>query len=360
MKLAHFYHCWCAGQWEKPVEEHIQALIDSGFDQPITVGLVGPVEQRVLARDAFRSAFPSCETIEADKGWEPFTLSALHAYAQDHDGAVLYAHTHGAWRDDAHHALHRRRTIEGLVSRWRECLRRVDQEGFDAVGSDWPGGSYPGGRIFTDNCWMARCDYVRTLPVLSGLSTGRHDGGNAWSAEHWISVGAPKVIEAPVSHPAERLSAARNPVAYAARCVWDGRRDRAAGDLFLLDELERWKRRLLDAARFTGDTRHGVPIAAFPEQALRSSVETTRAACPGWDLTGGEQQPILERLDLHFEPVHRAWIEWRGWIPVGTAELVRAADPSDPGQPSSRHHRSDPAPSSYPKRATPRLRGSGS
>jgi hypothetical protein len=55
--------------------------------------LWGRVENRRKVKRALRHYV----TVEADEGWEQVTLNKLRDFCQTDDGAVLYAHTKGAW-----------------------------------------------------------------------------------------------------------------------------------------------------------------------------------------------------------------------------------------------------------------------
>jgi hypothetical protein len=86
------------------------------------------------------------------------------------------------------------RVIEG----W-ESNRAWLEEGFDAVGCHWlteadhPGMFGPmtlpaeGSGFFGGNFWMARCDYLRTLPEC--------EPEPRWKAESWIGLNKPRVVD---------------------------------------------------------------------------------------------------------------------------------------------------------------------
>jgi hypothetical protein len=84
--LFHAYHVWAAGDWREPVEEHYSALAKSGFDGPMTVGVIGTPAQRAEAIDWINRHRRPKRIIQAKKGWEQLTLQAVHAHARKHDG----------------------------------------------------------------------------------------------------------------------------------------------------------------------------------------------------------------------------------------------------------------------------------
>ena len=179
MRCAHFYHCWADGQWRVPVEEHIEALTSSGFDGPITVGLVGTPANRAEARDVFEQSFGQVRFVEAERGHEEHTLRLIHAHAKGGaDGAVMYAHTHGAWH--SRNATDRIRITRGLVAGWAHCLDLLADPQIDLIGykyllqqkrsSPW-GELVSNGVILKGNFWCAKCDYLRLLGPAPRMPT---------------------------------------------------------------------------------------------------------------------------------------------------------------------------------------------
>jgi hypothetical protein len=259
------------------VDEHVQALVDGGFDGPVNVTLVGAAEQRETARAVFLAEIPHAAFTELDEGWEGNTLQAARAHARGHrDDAILYCHSHGTWQPTPGHDLRRRRANDELVRRWRDCADQLSHAGGDTIVGWGDAGFF----IAPSRCWAR----------------------------------------------AEPLSASTSPAAFGDWCMWTGHGDRAAADMFLLGELERWGRRMHSVTRHL----HAVgmmaviPVAEWPEAILVESVEITRASWPTWKLSGDEGQPILDRLDEHFNPVALASGDWQGARPYGTYVVPRA------------------------------------
>lgn len=204
MELAHFYHAWTPGSWTEPVLEHVDALLAADFSDPVYLGLVGASLWRSAAAGAFNPLDVRI-AVEADSGFEQVTLAKVREYAQKHDGAVLYAHTKGAQDVTVFRAEWRRSMTRRVVSDWRANLAHLDS--FDAVGchwltaeqfSSWAPQEFPDGTpFFGGNFWIARCDYLRTLPEPS--TRCRFD------AERWIGLGDPKVLDLAPGWPATEL-----------------------------------------------------------------------------------------------------------------------------------------------------------
>lgn len=172
MKLTVFYHAWKDGEWGRPYREFVNAALGAGL---------------------------GCLTVNwSHAGSEAPTLNLVRKYAERYDGAVLYAHTKGASNPEAFRDRWRRSMTNRLVSNWRENLTLLDDH--DAVGCHWlteaqfPGMFHPamtvpasGSGFFGGNFWMARCDYLRTLPECEAQPR--------WKAEEWIGTNRPRVMD---------------------------------------------------------------------------------------------------------------------------------------------------------------------
>ena len=204
MKLAHWFHIWTPGDWTEPVLEHVDALLAAEFSGPVYLGLVGAKLWRGAARDAF-DPLDVRVAVEADSGFEQVTLAAVREYAQSNEGAVLYCHSKGSADVTDFRAKWRRSMTRLLISDWRGNPAHRDP--FDAVGchwltaeafDSWAPQEFPEGTpFFGGNFWMARCDYLRTLPEPSCRSR--------FDAERWIGLGDPKVLDLNPGWPAASL-----------------------------------------------------------------------------------------------------------------------------------------------------------
>src|ERR1700752_3936107 len=97
MELVHYYHCYAAGLWRAPVEEHLSALARIGYNGPFHLGLIGSHRQRAEALKFIAKRRPPDSVAEGKRGWEQLTLRKAHEHALEHpDGVTLYAHTKGA------------------------------------------------------------------------------------------------------------------------------------------------------------------------------------------------------------------------------------------------------------------------
>lgn len=164
--VAAFYHCWVDGECSNPREEFGAALEQPGF----------PGER-----------FFNCSHATS----EAPTINLVRAYAQDHDGVVLYAHTKGAATVSPFRDRWRRSMTARVVANWRENLTILERGDVDAVGCHWlTPEEYPDqvrSPFFGGNFWMARCDYLRTLPPC--------EAEPRWKAEGWIGLGCPRVVD---------------------------------------------------------------------------------------------------------------------------------------------------------------------
>ncbi len=175
MKLCHFYHCFADGAWEKPLAEHVDALIDSGLAQALDsfqVGVVGQPARCMAALAYLRQrdvSFQVCAS--AKEGWEQETQDALYRYSLDHDGYVLYAHTKGASNPVPIQDPWRRSMTRFTVYEWRECVELLGA--YDAVGCHWLDGRFFGGTF-----WWTHLALIREL--------GAPKRDHRYDAENWI------------------------------------------------------------------------------------------------------------------------------------------------------------------------------
>lgn len=192
MRLTAFFHVFADGQWQRPLAEFQEALGD--FDGPVRWVVAGSDENA----EKVRATGLSIERAEFTAG-EADTINHLRAFAQSDDGAVLYAHTKGASCVHPFRDRWRRSMLNRVVAPWREHLATLDSGDVDAIGCHWlteaafPGMFGPmtipaeGSGFFGGNFWIARCDYLRTLPEC--------DRSPRWRAESWIGTGRPRVID---------------------------------------------------------------------------------------------------------------------------------------------------------------------
>jgi hypothetical protein len=195
MRVAAWYHVYCAGTWRAPLGEHLSALARTSFDGPTFFGIVGPGMERAKVRNLLTVRIPGhVVCAQAPRGWEQETLDPLHDWAKANpDDAVLYAHTKGAAQPTAWNEAWRRSMTCALFGNLEANLAALE-DGRDAVGCHWltteqfpgliPAQGFP---FFGGNFWLARCDYLARLPVCSRQS--RHE------AEAWIGHGDPKVVD---------------------------------------------------------------------------------------------------------------------------------------------------------------------
>lgn len=187
LNLGHYYHVYADGPWEPIVYDHLDALTKSHLAPELDffrIGIVGTEENRAKVKEVL----PFAEVIaEAEKGWEQVTLTELHKASKSFDGAILYAHTKGAWTQSELARQWRVSMTYDTVTRWRACvdaLQRVQAAGPYWLTSHEP--EHAGHRyFFAGNFWWARADYLRTLP--KPLTATRYQ------AEGWVGLADPTV-----------------------------------------------------------------------------------------------------------------------------------------------------------------------
>jgi hypothetical protein len=198
--LVHFYHVWCDGDWRSAAIPHMEALERFGFEGDIYIGLVGSAHNRLEAWEELSMLGGVKVCAEEDEGYEQVTLRAVRAHAIHHDGAVLYTHTKGSWDNSDHNRRWREHMTRLVVGRWRENLTWLETA--DALGCHWFCiGDDPETRVmvpyFMGNFWMARCDYLRTLPQLSA--------NTRYHAEAWIGLNNPEIVDLSPGWPSEEI-----------------------------------------------------------------------------------------------------------------------------------------------------------
>jgi hypothetical protein len=187
MRVVHVYHCFLDNEvWPGMVTEYRRALSD--FHGEVIVGAAGgPVAQERL-RDMLGD---TATVVTVDPTSERGTMELVRAWALTYpEDAICYAHTKGASQPTEFNDRWRRSMTHHVVEGWEHC-RNVLEEGYDAVGCHWlhpdvfgeaTMGAVP---FFGGNYWVARCDYLRTLPPVSTE--------DRWASERWIGLGNPKV-----------------------------------------------------------------------------------------------------------------------------------------------------------------------
>jgi hypothetical protein len=200
LPVRHFYHVYAGGAWAEPVRSHIAALGRADFRGDITVGLVGPEEDRNRCRELinFRMRSGSLPVpdawIEADEGFEQVTLTALRDYVHAHrePAAILYAHTKGAHDNSDWNAAWRRCMTRQVVGNWEDCVRQLGT--YEAIGCHWLTKALYHQQpylvttpMFGGNFWWAKSAYLRKLPPLG--NEYRHQ------AEEWVGLGNPRVLD---------------------------------------------------------------------------------------------------------------------------------------------------------------------
>lgn len=188
----HFYHVYAGGNWQEPVQEHLQALKESGLADILDhfyVGYVGSDEQIKEAEKLIASEIDAVTINKSKTGWEQETMGKITQYLGDNP--VLYAHTKGSSDPSAINIAWRRSMTKECVIKWERAMGALSQH--DAVGCHWVQ-SADLKWFFGGTFWWATPDYLRTLPVI------RNE--NRWQAEHWIGLNpSVKVFDLKPGHP---------------------------------------------------------------------------------------------------------------------------------------------------------------
>ena len=197
MNLTHIYHLYADGQYETPVDEHAQALLEHGLYEKLDrfyVGLVGTDENRASALERLRSHGLDPEVaIEAPIAWEQVTLEWLRRYTTTNDGATLYAHTKGAYNPTPINEAWRKSMTYYNVVDWQPMVAALDE--YETAGCHWIVEEV--NRFYGGNYWWARNNYLRRLAYPTVV--------NRWHAEIWIGTRQPNAYDANPGFPAESL-----------------------------------------------------------------------------------------------------------------------------------------------------------
>lgn len=163
--IAHWFHVYAGGDWETPVDEHLDALHRSGLAEALTtfrVGIVGPGDRRLAAIQRIgASGIPLRVVAEADEGWEQVTLAAMYEWAQHNDGLICYTHTKGASRNEPIDRLWRRDMELHNVIEWERIVEAF-AAGHKVAGAHWitdPNSDHAG--MFGGNFWWVDAALLR-------------------------------------------------------------------------------------------------------------------------------------------------------------------------------------------------------
>jgi hypothetical protein len=188
----HFYHLFAgAPHWQAVATEHFQALRAAEFWGEVHVGLLGSVTQRLGAAAWLTEQWRGWQLAgQALQGYEQETLCPMHEYVQDLpcNTPVLYAHAKGSWRRSEHQDPWRRCMQDYCITRWRDCVRHLD-EGYDTAGVHYalPDGKIVGIPMYCGNYWWGTAGYLAGLPAVRFR--------DRWDAEGWVGLGDPKAFD---------------------------------------------------------------------------------------------------------------------------------------------------------------------
>jgi hypothetical protein len=160
-----FYHIACMGSWAQVVVEQLDSLAGVGLQGTVTSAILGTPEQVQTCIDLASQrgitlrvgySHPDLKQFEAP------TLEAVRRWARNHrNGAALYLHTKGVSRPPGPGKKAWRQLMERhVIQCWRENMSML--KNVDAVGVGW----YDDNPHFSGNFWLARADWLASLPPI--------------------------------------------------------------------------------------------------------------------------------------------------------------------------------------------------
>jgi hypothetical protein len=212
-KLAVFYHLGAMNSlWDKFVDEQLGLIKSSGLADVATVNMCYAAPDHAIneIKIYVRQKYPFVNILssriiegkgEQENLFEGQTLKEIQTYSKTNDGYVLYFHSKGML-----HAVNLYQTAPTTdwrhymnywcVERWRDCIKKLEEDQVDLVSTNWTRDPYP---HFSGNFWWADTNYVKTLSNVLDRSlyydekfTEQFDG-HRFCYEIWISSNKPKV-----------------------------------------------------------------------------------------------------------------------------------------------------------------------
>lgn len=167
-----FYHVACMGSWRTVFQEQCQLFEDCGLK----------AEAHVLgSAEDFEFVSQKMTAFHSGTGFDHYetpTLQALYEWSRENpEGAALYLHTKGVSQPSSKGKQAWRMLMEeNLVRPWKRNLQ--DLAVFDMVGVNWMNSpDYP---HYCGNFWMARCDWINSLPAPQE----HRDAGGPWICDN--------------------------------------------------------------------------------------------------------------------------------------------------------------------------------
>jgi hypothetical protein len=186
VSINHFYHIYAEGNWQEPVDEHINAVIDYGLRDSLNgfyVGIVGSQQNRNSVIEKLNQYdIDFSVVVEEDSGWEQVTMTKLHEFSKNNNGFIFYAHTKSAHDPSPINIAWRKSMCYFNVVKWEDAINHLREMNIDTVGCHWCKDSFWGGTY-----WWATTSY------LSSLEPPLND--NRWNAEEWIGSGRPRIVD---------------------------------------------------------------------------------------------------------------------------------------------------------------------
>jgi len=184
------YHVAEMGDWQEVVCEQLYDLAAAGLVH-INVTVAGGSGDWVVTEAAQRGISATIVARSPSlKVYESLALDEVYRFANSTEGIegrpILYLHTKGVSAPgNLGKRLWRRLMMRHLVAKWREHWPALTDH--DAVGCNWMPHHRSGNETaphFAGNFWLARADYIRSLPPWEAW--WRKRGHERFSCESWI------------------------------------------------------------------------------------------------------------------------------------------------------------------------------
>ena len=178
MKLRHYYHIYVDGDWEDIVDDHFEALWNSGLMvnlDVLKIGLVGSEENRekaITLINTFAGPMPWSIAALKDSGYEQETQDVLYHDAEvaDEPFLALYAHSKGSSDRSAINEVWRKAMTRYCVYKWLKpttILRYSDRVAAGCFWAPFNNGRdlniEEGTQYFAGTFWWAKSETIKQL-----------------------------------------------------------------------------------------------------------------------------------------------------------------------------------------------------
>jgi hypothetical protein len=204
-----FYHVWEQNHWREVLLEHFRILQRQRFQGPLTIGFIGEAHSDGFIRNMLEAhqldGTVHCFGPDAAQFEFP-TLRLLQASArQAPQNQYLYFHTKGVSHPNNWMTCNWRWYLNAFVLGQLATLV-PELQTHDLAGPEWRD-NCDIGEHFPGNFWLARGDYLASLPDFDQHVANAHEWlrrpevkqhsflGLRHAAETWLGQGSPKVYD---------------------------------------------------------------------------------------------------------------------------------------------------------------------